>query len=116
MIVFFVSLGGVLGYSTPKNKGGKMIKTMKKIKDCFMIISITEVKDGIYQIVYARQNPFNLDTYHGLIINSFKTSDSVLFKKFNRFGVWLKRKDKDIDVLLYLLKTEWKISSQIDFI
>lgn len=88
----------------------------KKIKDKFMIISITEIKDNSYQIIFARENPYRNDIYHGLIINSFKTSDNTLFKRFNRYGQWLKRKDKDIDVLLYLLKTEWKINSQVDFI
>lgn len=88
----------------------------KKIKEEFMIISITEIKDNQYQIIFARKNPFVNDIYHGLIINSFKTSDSTLFNRFNRFGKWLKRKDKDIYVLLYLLKTEWKVSSQVDFI
>ncbi len=88
----------------------------KKIKDKFMIISITEIKDNSYQIIFARENPYCNDIYHGLIINSFKTSDNTLFKRFNRYGQWLKRKDKDIDVLLYLLKTEWKINSQVDFI
>lgn len=88
----------------------------KKIKDRFMIISITEVKLNQYQIIFARENPFGNDTYHGLIINSFKTSDRTLFVRFNRFGKWLKRKDRDIDVLLHLLKTEWKVNSQVDFI
>lgn len=88
----------------------------KKIKDRFMIISITEIKLNQYQIIFARMNPFGNEIYHGLIINSFKTSDRTLFDNFNRFGVWLKRKDKDINVLLHLLKTEWKINSQVDFI
>lgn len=93
-----------------------MIRSFKRIKDKFMIISITEFKEGKYQIIFARENPFSNDIYHGLIINSFKTSDSTLFCRFNRYGKWLRRKDKDIDVLLYLLKTEWKINSQVDFI
>ena len=88
----------------------------RKIKDRFMIISITEIKLNEYQIIYARENPCGNEVYHGLIINSFKTSDRTLFVRFNRFGKWLKRKDKDIDVLLHLLKTEWKVNSQVDFV
>lgn len=92
------------------------MKIDKKVKERYMIISITEIDTGYYQIVFARENPFKNMLYRGLFILSVKTSDGWLFYNFDKYGVWLKRKDKFVNVLLHILKTEWKSGSQVDLV
>lgn len=91
------------------------MKIEKKIKERYMIISITEIDTNYYQIIFARENPFDNMLYKGLLILSIKTNDSWLYYHFKNYGKWLKRKDNSINVLLHLLKTEWKSASQVNF-
>lgn len=91
------------------------MKIEKVVKERYMIISITEIDTNYYQIIFARENPFENMIYKGLLILSLKTHDSWLYYNFNNYGKWLKRKDRCVNVLLHLLKTQRKSRSQINF-
>lgn len=69
-----------------------------------MIIDIVKDLDSNFKIIFTQKTVVNSSSFKGLMIFSFKTSDSKLFYTFRDYGKWLKMKDKNAILLLRLFR------------
>ena len=79
-----------------------MYQFMGKKDNKIMIISVTNLLDGEYKILFTTKQLCNSSFYKGLMLLSFRSSEGYLFSSFHKYGRWLSTKNAYAILLLRL--------------